>query len=132
MLKKIKRLSKILYYFFTDSDNLLLHLMEMKAYESLEKCYDLSVRSTEELEDLIFHIRAYLNTPYALIEFKYPELKNLNVKKMLKRFEQKKMTKKEFKKYFEFVTDTEQQRAIERDFIFESAKILNFGFDFVL
>lgn len=132
MFKKIKRLCKVLYYYFTDSENLLLHLMEIKARESLKDCYDLTIGNTEELEDLIFHIRTYLNIPYALVEFKYPELEGVNVKKILKKFEQKQLTKKELQNFLEFIIDTEKQRAVERDFIFDNAKVLNLGFDFVL
>ena len=132
MLGRIKKLFKILYYYFTDSDNLLLYLLEIKAYEVLNGCYKLSVKSTEEIEDLIFHIRTYLEIPRILLSTRYPEFRGLdiNIKSLLKKYKEKKLSDVEISLYEEYFLDIEKQRAVERDFIFESAKVLTFGFDF--
>lgn len=129
MLKKFRKLFLILWYFCKDSDNLLLYLMKMKAYEVLEGCYKLSVRNTEDLEDLLFHVKTYLEIPIALIELKYPELKDINIDKILKKYKKRKLSKDEALRFTNFLLDVEKQRAIERDFIFEGAKILTFGFE---
>ena len=113
-----------------DGDNLLLHLMEIKAHESLEVCSKLKVRNTEELEDLLFHIRTYTEIPLALAELKYPEFRGVNIKKMLKEYRGKKLKSEIAKRYSSFIIDIEKQRAVERDFIFEHAKVLSFGFEF--
>lgn len=132
MLGKVKKFFQVVYYYFTDSDNLLLHLMEIKAHEILKRCFKLSVRNTEELEDLIFHIRTYLEIPRILLFTRYPEFKGLdiNTKSLLKRYKEKKLSAVEISLYEEYFLDVEKQRAVERDFIFESAKVLSFGFEF--
>lgn len=130
MLGRIKKLVTILRYFCIDSDNLLLYLMQIKAYEVLKGCYDLSISNTEDLEDLIFHIRTYLEIPEVLMELKYPELKGLKIGKILKKYKKKKLNKGEALRFTRYLMDVEKQRAIERDFIFEHAKVLTFGFEF--
>lgn len=130
MFRKLKKAVLVIYYYFKDSDNLLLYLMYFKALEILNSCYKLSVRNTEDLEDLIFHIRAYLDIPRALTEFKYPEFKGLNIKDILKKYKRKKLKKDEALRFTDYLQDVERQRAVERDFIFENAKILTFGFEF--
>ena len=129
MLGRIIKLVIILWYFCIDSDNLLLYLMQIKAHEVLKGCYDFSISNTEELEDLIFHIKTYFEIPYALVELKYPEFKGLNTKNILKKYKRRKLSKKEALRFTEYLTDVEKHRAIERDFIFEGAKILTFGFE---
>lgn len=128
MLRKIKKLLAILKYFFQDEDNLLLHLMEMKAYESLEDCATMEISTTEELEDLIFHIRSYYDIPLYLAETKYPKLKSLNAQEIVKNYKDEKINEEDVMEFAEFLADVEKQRAVERDIIFEHAKILTFGF----
>ena len=130
MFKKIKKLYTILDYYFKDSDNLLLYLMEMKAQECLRECYDLKIGNTEELEDLIFHIKTYLELPQTFIELKYPEFEGIDIRKMIKRYKKKKLSNAEMSLYGDYLLDIEKQRAVERDFIFEHAKVLSFGFEF--
>ena len=114
-----------------DSDNLLLYLMLIKANESLKKCYELHISSTEEFEDLIFHIKAYLEIPKILIATKYPEFDGLfNIKSMLRKYRKKKLSKIELSLYEDYILDIEKQRAVEREFIFECSKALSFGFEF--
>ena len=131
MLSRIRKFFQIVYYYFTDSDNLLLHLMEIKAQDILKRCFKLSVRNTEELEDLIFHIKTYKEIPRILLATRYPEFEGLfNIKSMLKKYKKKQLSVAELFLYEDYVLDVEKQRAIERDFIFESAKSLTFGFEF--
>ena len=131
MLNKINKLFKILYYYFTDNDNLLLHLMEIKAYEILKRCQKLSVRNTEELEDLIFHIKTYFEIPRILMVTRYPEFEGLDSPKgILEKYRNKQLSRVGEHLYEDYILDIEKQRAIERDFIFEGAKVLSFGCEF--
>lgn len=128
MWKRFKRLLEILKFYFSDGDNLFLYLLKAKAYDCLEDCTVLGVEATEELEDLIFHINSYLAVPHDLIETKYPEFKNLKVLDIIKKYKKHQTSIQEIKKYGDFLVDVEMQRHVERDFIFEHAKILPFGF----
>jgi hypothetical protein len=128
MLKKIKKLCHIIKYFFEDEDNLLLHLMEIKAYETLEDCLELEVGLTEEVEDFIFHVRTYYDIPKALAATKYPDLKEKDVEKMMVKYRKGNMDMRDVMLLADFLEDVETQRAVERDLIFEHAKILPFGF----
>ena len=128
MLRKIKKLWGIIKYFFEDEDTLLLYLLKAKAYECMGDCYRLEVGSTEELEDLIFHINTYCNIPSALVETQYPSFKNVSVQDIIRRFKENKLSIKEVEEYGDFLIDVETQRALERDIIFDHAKTLPFGF----
>lgn len=128
MLKKIKKLCDIIKYFFEDEDNLLLHLMEMKAYETLEDCRELEIGITEEIEDFIFHVRSYYDIPKNLVTTKYPDLKEVDIAKMMTQYRKRKMDILDVMLLADFLEDVETQRAVERDLIFEHAKVLPFGF----
>ena len=85
MLGRLKKLVTILWYFCIDSDNLLLYLMYSKANEILKGCYKFSISNTEDLEDLIFHIKTYLEITSVTAKLKYPEFKDLKIDKLLKK-----------------------------------------------
>ena len=129
MLRKVKKLWAILKYFFTDEDNLFLHLMEMKAYEAMQDCAVLDVGTTEELEDLVFHIRSYYDIPENIAATKYSSMQDIfDVPKMMKDFTSGKLDTEDLIRYADFIGDVEKQRAVERDMIFEHAKALTFDF----
>ena len=128
MLRKIKKLWAILRYFFTDEDNLLLHLIEMKAYESLNDCAVLEVGSTEDIEDLIFHVKTYYDIPDSIALTKYPHLKGVSIPKMMVSYKKGKASMSEVLEFTDFLNDIEVQRAIEREIIFDRVKGLSFGF----
>lgn len=128
MLRKLKKLWVVLKYFFTDEDNLLLHLIELKAYESLNDCLVLEVSSTEEIEDLLFHIRLYYDIPDNLVETKYPQFKGLSLGKAIKSYKENKMNINDLEEFADFMVEVETERAVERDIILEQAKCLSFGF----
>lgn len=128
MFKKIKKLWDIIKYYFKDEDNLLLHLMELKAQEILNSCYELNVGKTEDIENLIFHIRSYYDILENSFSIYYPELKNINISKVIKMYRKNKLNVSNISKFVDFLEDVEKQRAVERDIIFEYAKVLSFGF----
>ena len=128
MLRKIKKLYKIIKYYFEDEDTLFMYLLKAKAYECMSDCHRLAVSNTEELEDLIFHINTYVEVPKTLVATKYPSFKNASVQGVIKRFKNNEMTIKEIEKYGDFLIDIETHRAVERDIIFDHAKALPFGF----
>ena len=123
MFKKILRFCKLWWYVLFDREYLFLYLLEEKANKCLEDCVTLKVTNTEQLEDLIFHIKSYYEIPKVVKELKFPNLKIPDVKKILK--SDVDLVPKEVADY---LIEVEMQRAIERDFIFEHAKNLPFGF----
>lgn len=129
MFKKIRKLIGILKRFFKDEDDLFLYLLELKAYECLRDCFKLDISDTEELEDLIFHIKAYRELPESIMELKYPEFKGLLLAKdIVQRYKEKKMSLVEVSLYGDYLIELERERALERDCIFDHAKVLTFGF----
>lgn len=128
MLRKIKKLWVLLKYFFTDEDNLFLHLMEIKAMETLEDCARMEVDMTEEVEDLIFHIRSYYDIPFNIAATSYPDLEGASIKHIIKGYDKGKASMEDVMIFADYLEDVEKQRAVERDIIFEYAKILAFGF----
>ena len=128
MLRKIKKLWILLKYFFTDEDNLFLHLMEIKAMETLEDCARMEVDMTEEVEDLIFHIRSYYDIPFNIAATSYPDLEGTSIKRIVKGYDKGKASMEDVMLFADYLEDVEKQRAVERDIIFEYAKILAFGF----
>lgn len=128
MFEKTKRLLGIIKYFYKDEDTLFLYLLEKKALESMEDCAKLEVSTTEELEDLLFHINIYKEVPFALTETKYPKFKGLDVQDIIRKFKKDEMTLKEIEDYGDYLVEVETQRAVERDIIFDHAKVLPFGF----
>ena len=123
MFKNISRLCKLWWHVLFNREYLLLYLLEEKAQRCLEDCVTLKVTNTEQLEDLIFHIKSYYEIPKVVKELKFPDLKIPSVKKILK--SNANLVPKEVTEY---LIEVEVQRAIERDFIFEHAKNLPFGF----
>ena len=79
---------------------------------------------------MLFHIKTYLEIPKTLVELEYFEFKNVNIKNMIKRYNKKKLGKDKALRFTNYLLDIEKQRAVEREFIFESAKVLTFGFEF--
>ena len=128
MFKRVKKLLNIIKYYFEDEDNLLLHLMEMKAYEILDACYDLDVGMTEEIEDFIFHIRTYYDIPETIASTKYPDLVDVDIPTMMKKYKKCELDMSDVLKFADYLEEVESQRAVERDIIFEEAKMLSFGF----
>lgn len=128
MLRKVKKLWTLLKYFFTDEDNLLLHLIEMKAMETLKDCVQLEVSTTEEVEDLIFHIRTYYDIPFNIAATSYPDLEGESIKRIIKGYSSGKIALEDVMLFADYLEDVEKQRAVERDIIFEYAKVLAFGF----
>lgn len=128
MLRKIKKLGAILKYYFTDEDNLLLHLIEMKAYETLDDCFELDVGMTEEVEDLIFHIRTYYEIPESLAQTKYTWYKGEDIPEMIKKYKKGILNMADIEAFTDYLTEVEELRAVERDLIFEHVKALAFGF----
>ena len=129
MLKKLKKLWVIVRFFFEDEKNLFLHLMEMKVQECLRDCEKLSVGEVEELEDMLFHIKSYYDIPKVIAELKYPQFKDVTIREISSSYKKGERDLREAEEYADYLVDVETQRAVEREFIFEHAKILSFGFE---
>jgi hypothetical protein len=102
--------------------------MEIKAYESLNDCLTLEVSMTEEIEDLIFHIRTYYDIPESIAETHYPEMIDVNIPSLIKEYKSGKLDMREVMIFADYLGEVETQRALERDIIFDHAKTLAFGF----
>ena len=128
VLDRLKKLIKVIILFLKDEDSLVFYLMEEKAYRCLNDCFKLSIRITEEMEDLIFHLKTYREIPSIIAETEYPEFKNKKIKDILKIHRGKNMKAEELSRCEDYLLEVEEMRAVERDFIFEHAKVLTFGF----
>ena len=123
MVKRMFRFFRILWYLLFKKDYLFLYLLEDKAHSCLDDCLSLNIPNTEQLEDLIFHIRSYYEIPKVVRELKFPDMQDFNVKSLLK-----KKASDVPKEITEYLVEIEVQRAVERDIIFDLAKNLPFGF----
>ena len=123
MFKSILKFFRVIWYSLFDGELLVLHLLEEKTRECLKDCVNLNISNTEQLEDMLFHIKSYYEIPKVVKELKFPDLDIPNVKKVLR--SNIDLIPKEVAEY---LIEVEIQRAIERDFIFEHAKNLPFGF----
>ena len=96
--------------------------------ETVEDCARMEVDMTEEVEDLIFHIRSYYDIPFNIAATSYPDLEGTSIKRIIKGYDKGKASMEDVMLFADYLEDVEKQRAVERDIIFEYAKILAFGF----
>ena len=128
MIKKIVRFWRLIKYFFTDEEFLFFYLLEWKAEDCISACNKLDVRSTEELEDLLIHLKIYREIPEVITEMEYPHFKKMNVQKLIREYKQGNKTLEEVNTFSDFLVELETERAVERDIIFDLAKNLTFVF----
>lgn len=126
---KIKRLFGFIKRFLKDEDELVFYLMEQKALRCLDECFKLKIGMTEELEDLIFHIRTYREIPKVIAEIKYPEFKNDEISVLMKKLDRKLIPVERAERALNYISAVEKARAVERDCIFDGARVLTFGFN---
>ena len=111
MLKRARRLLRIVKYAVTQPKCFILYLIKAEALEHLKVFNKIGIGSTEEIQDLIYHIDSYIDLPHMLRETVYEEyLKN-------------------GEKLDEYFEELEKARAVERDYIFELMKKLPIGFE---
>ena len=101
-----------MWYAVTQRKYFLLYLIREEAKDYLGTFNKIGVGSTEDIQDLIYHIDSYLNLPKML--------QNTVYKGQLENGE----------KFEEYFKDLETHRAVERDYIFELLKRLPIGFEF--
>ena len=111
MWKRVKRLLRIVKYAVTQPKCFILYLIKAEALGYLETFNKIGIGSTEEIQDLIYHIDSYLDLPRMLRETVY--------EKYLQNGE----------KLDEYFEDLEKARAVEREYIFELMKKLPIGFE---
>ena len=111
MLKRVKRLLRIIKYAVTQPRCFILYLIKAEALGYLQVFNKIGVGSTEEIQDLIFHIDSYIDLPNMLRRTVYePYLKK-------------------GEKLDEYFEELEKARAVEREYIFELMKKLPIGFE---
>lgn len=112
MKKRVIKLWNIIKNLFLNPKYLLLYVMRAEACTILGTFNRIGVGSTEDIQDLIFHIDSYIDLPNMLRRTVYePYLKN-------------------GEKLDEYFEELEKARAVEREYIFELAKKLPIGFEF--
>lgn len=121
MFQKIRELWSILKFFIMDNENLLFHLMEVRAHAILRECSNIGVDSVEEIEDLLFHIKLYYEIPEAVAETRYTKFRGIKYKDLLNSTDDGINTQE----ITDYIIEVETQRALERELIFEHAKSLD-------
>ena len=112
MKRKLKKLIELIKCaLFEDSRYFLLDVIKEEALQHLKTFNKIGVGSTEEIQDLIYHIDSYKEIPGIL--------QNTIYKGYLEKGEM-------LEEYFH---DMETHRAVERDHIFELMKKLPIGFE---
>ena len=109
-MKRVKKFLRLLKHAIFHSKYFLLYLIKEEALDHLKTFNKVGVGSTEDIQDLIYHIDSYIELPKIL--------QNTTYKGYLENGEM-------FEEYFR---DLETHRAVERDYIFELMKRLPIGF----
>ena len=118
ILRKIKQFFLIATVCMFKSKSAFIRIIKYEAENYLEDCCNSGTKQVEEMQDLLFHIDAYLNIPKELKITMFPE------------FTHKPGTFKPYnvnERFIEYLEEVEKQRSVERLFIFESLK--HFPFD---
>ena len=136
-LKKLTKIFKIIRSYMRDDESLFLTVLEEEALEALERYKKLGITNTEEIEDLLYHIRSYNEIPKALKGTSFEVLEKAQVTVKTNGVLEVEFTVSDgttaeeieaISKYIEYITEVEDQRAVERDFIFEHLKNLPLSF----
>ena len=112
MKRECKKFFRLLKCALFNSKYFLLNVIKEEALSHLETFNKVGVGSTEDIQDLIYHIDSYIELPQILQSTTY--------KGYLEKGE----------KLDEYFEDLETHRAVERDYICELMKNLPIGFEF--
>lgn len=126
--KKIFRVILIIHAYLFKNECAFLRIVEQEALDYLDSCRETNIRNTEEIEDLVFHIRAYFEIPTTLRNTMFSDIPKgikFQVKKDLLFLSQR--YKNLMKRYVEYLTEVEKQRAVERLCILECMKSFPFS-----
>lgn len=127
-IKKVWRMFLMLQAYLFKNECAFLKIIENEAIDYLEVCEYLGVKNTEEVQDLLFHIKAYIEIPLILRTTIFQDIPanfKINFRK------NKKSTFKgnvgTLNRYLEYVTEIEKQRAVERTCILDCMKNVPFA-----
>ena len=112
MKRRVKKLFKLIKHIITHRKYFLLYMIREEALEYLKTFDKIGVGSTEDIQDLIYHIDSYIDLPNMLRKTIYEPYLEKGEKLDI---------------YFK---DLETHRAVEREYIFELMKTLPIGFEF--
>ena len=112
MKRKLKKLFRLLKCALFNSKYFLLNIIKEEALEHLQTFNKLGVGSTEDIQDLIYHIDSYIELPNMLRKTIYEPYLEKGEKLDL------------------YMKELETHRAVEREYIFELMKTLPIGFQF--
>ena len=113
ILRKIKQVFLIIVACTFKSKSAFLRIIKYEAENSLKDCCDMGTKQIEEMQDLLFHIEAYLEVPDAVREIILRDTGGSYIKARTR--------------FAEYLEEVERQRAVERLYIMESLK--HFPFD---
>ena len=131
-IKRLPRLIRLLQSYLMKDENALLALIEDEAKDALKHYEKMGICNTEEIEDLLFHIKSYSEIPQVVRDLDFPDIKEVKFifeKGYLKAVElgKERPSAAEIERYILYVEEVEKQRAVERDFIFDKVKNLPLG-----
>ena len=112
MKRKAKKLFRLLKCALFNSRYFLLNVIKEEALDHLKTFNKVGVGSTEDIQDLIYHIDSYIDLPNMLRRTIYEPYLQKGEKLDL------------------YMKELETHRAVEREYIFELMKTLPIGFEF--
>ena len=127
-IKKLFHVILIIQAYLFRNECAFLRIVEREAMDYLETCKKIDVRSTEEIEDLLFHIKAYFDIPAALRTTTFQDIPaglKFRVKKNIPSLAKK--YKNLVGRYTDYLMEIEKQRAVERLCIIECLKSFPFS-----
>lgn len=128
LFKRVIRVIFIIRAYLFKNECALLRIIEQEALDYLDLCKKMDVTNIEEVEDLVFHIRAYFDIPVTLKNTMFSDIPTgikFRVKKNTVVVPEK--YKGLLDRYAEYLTEVEKQRAVERLCILECLKSFPFS-----
>ena len=127
-IKRLLHVILIVKAYLFKNECAFLRIIEKEATDYLEFCKKMDVSNTEEIEDLLFHIKAYFEIPVTLRTTMFQDIPiglKFRTKKELDLISKK--HRDIMNRYADYLTEIEKQRAVERLCILECLKSFPFS-----
>ena len=111
MKRRLRKLFRLIKHAILHRKYFLLYLIKEEALDHLKTFNKVGVGSTEDIQDLIYHIDSYIDLPNMLRKTVYEPYLQKGEKLDL------------------YMKELETHRAVEREYIFELMKTLPIGFE---
>lgn len=127
-IKKIQRIFLIIKAYLFRNECAFLRIVENEALDYLESCEKLEVKNTEDVQDLLFHIRSYFDIPLALRTTMFSDIPiGFRLKLKMNKWVKVSGDSSVINRYIEYLTEIEKQRAVERTCILDCMKNVPFS-----